>query len=85
MKLTPKRINAIVTRYHEILDMAKQFIYEYDDGNRRSAHNVKINSDGNISYEKNTACHCHPEYETFSVPSEEFVEWITGKQNKENK
>ena len=76
MKLTPKRINAIITRYHELLNLADRFVDSYNDGNTRSARHVRIASDGSIWYEKNTACHCHPEYEDFTISAREFNEWL---------
>jgi hypothetical protein len=78
--ITPKKTAAIIERYHQLRNLAIRFVDQYDDGNKRGACNVQIEDNGCITYEKNTACHCHPEYETFTIASETFNEWLTKNQ-----
>lgn len=73
--ITKKRANMIIQRYHTLRDLAHDFILKYDD-TPRSPRDVELDWSGNIEYKKNTACHCHPEMESFRIPSEKFYEWL---------
>lgn len=78
-----QNIQDTLQQYHHLVYMAECFLREYDDGNKRGASNVSIDEDGNILYKKNTACHCHPEYETFEISATIFNEWLTKQQTNE--
>jgi hypothetical protein len=78
-----QNIQYTLQQYHHLIQMAEQFLSEYDDGNGRRASDVSIDEDGNILYKKNTACHCHPEYETFEISSTTFSEWLNKQQTNE--
>lgn len=77
-----KNIQDTLQQYHHLLDMAKNFLETYDDGNGRRASDISIDCDGNIFYKKNTACHCHPEYSTYEVPATIFNEWLNKQTNE---
>lgn len=77
-----QNIQNTLQQYHHLVDMANQFLETYDDGNKCGARNVSIDINGDIWYEKNMACHCHPEYETFTVSAEIFNEWLNKQTNK---
>ena len=78
--MTPKRIKAIVQRHDRLIELAVEFVRGYDDGCQRGPNDVTVAEDGSISYRKNTSCHCHPEYEGFSISATEFNDWLV-KQN----
>lgn len=71
-----QNIQNTLQQYHHLVDMARRFLETYDDGNKRGAINVSFDEEGNIFYEKNTACHCHPEYTTYEVSGITFGEWL---------
>jgi hypothetical protein len=79
MKMTPKKLETILRRYRDLVDLAKLF-------NRGKSNNMRIGPirfdyDGNIECEINTSCHCHPEYRWVVVGTkEEFSEWVINKQ-----
>lgn len=75
-----EEINETIQNYHYLLDLAERFAKTYNDGNKRKPADVYIDSNGNIIYEKNTACHCHPEYETYRISAKEFNEWLKTHQ-----
>ena len=77
---TEEGIEKIIRNYHQLRDKAEEFVRQYDDGNRRDPRNVQIDYNGNITYEKNTACHCHPEFESFEISAETFNEWLIKNQ-----
>jgi len=71
MKMTPKRVDTILTRYNELLDCAKQAVSGYE---------VRFDDDGNIEEYVNTSCHCHPTMQWQQVMSKEkFLEYIQQK------
>lgn len=80
MKLTKNRIQSVLQRYEQLLDLAENFARERRNGGR-SGSEIRINYNYNeITWEVNTACHCHPEYERVSVGTvDEFIEWINKK------
>lgn len=70
-------------QYHYLVSMARYFLETYDDGNKRGATDVSLDEEGNVFYKKNTACHCHPEYETFEISATTFNEWLNKQQTNE--
>ena len=80
MKITRKRLEAILRQKDEIENLAQQFAYEKRQGMRTGP--IRFDDNGNIEMEVNTACHCHPEYEWTDIATkEEFCEWLD-KQNQ---
>lgn len=80
MKLTENRIRAILQRNHQLLDLAKDFAREKKDGGRGGS-DIQIEYYNNeITWEVNTACHCHPEYERIVIGTvDEFIKWLNKK------
>ncbi len=79
MRLTRKRIDAVLEQAKEICSLATDFLREgigrWED--------VLIDSDSQLYYMVNTACHCHPEYEKEYVDLNDFYKWIE-KRNESN-
>lgn len=74
MIITPKRIQPIINRYEELINLVELFVMEKTKSRWRDT--VRI--DGNkIEHEINTSCNCHPEYEWKTVATtEEFSKWL---------
>lgn len=75
MKITARRLESILRRYDQLNDLALQFAKEVEPyGQFRT---IRIESNGQVEEEVNTACNCHPEYEW--VPRgtpEQFSAWL---------
>jgi hypothetical protein len=81
MNITPKRIEAIINRYHNLLDLVRTFVRET---NPYQYGPYRFDEVGNIECEVNTACHCHPEYEWRVIKTkDEFSEWLNKQQQIE--
>jgi len=78
MYITEKRVAAILNRTTELCDEAERFLESTETGRARNAR-VYI-KDGQLAYEYNTACHCHPEYTTEYINLKEFTEWAIERQ-----
>jgi hypothetical protein len=90
MKITPKRAKAIVQRYHELLEKADHFLNQMERSERMQEEkkaiygmpSTSLDYDGGVLYERNTACHCHPEMQTFKQPAEKFYKWLEEENKK---
>lgn len=82
MKLSPTKIDFIVRRYHQLLERAQELanLKARKEGFWRNATSVAIEEGGDIAYRINIACHCHPEYRSFTIPAETFFEYLEGKE-----
>lgn len=84
MNITPKRAKVIVQRYHDLCEKARQFLGEIDRKKLKDEEcshpyglpDPVLDQDGGVLYERNTACHCHPEMRTFKQPAEKFFQWL---------
>jgi hypothetical protein len=76
MKITPEQYEAFLAQYKIIDDLAYQFAKTKDS----NAQDVRLEDDGQVSYEINTACNCHPEYERQYVGSDEFQAFLNQQQ-----
>ena len=75
MNITPKRATAIVNRFEELKNIAKDFVRSKNQNGRLG--DVHISYDLSIEEYVNTACHCHPECKWVKKGTgEEFCEWL---------
>jgi hypothetical protein len=89
--ITPKRAKVIAQRYYELCQKADRFLDSLDRDTKRKQENEAIygmpstivDEDGGVLYERNTSCHCHPEYQTFKQPPEKFLKWLEEDNRKE--
>lgn len=76
MKIEPHEIDSFLTyAVTNLLDAAEEFIYQKSSKQRT----VNINRQGQLYYEINTSCSCHPEMQTVFVDQKEFVKWLLDK------
>jgi|SRR5579862_6752025 len=91
VKPDAKDIEGVVRIYDELREKASYFVNEKEIAADRDARPL---SDANEisftetevvwTYEVNTACHCHPEYEKRekTFPLNEFVTWLTARSDE---
>lgn len=78
MKITEESFAAFLTQFDHLNTLADIFHTEkVGRGN-----GVRVESDGQVSYEVNTACNCHPEYEREYLSREDFLKFIEEYQNR---
>lgn len=76
MKITPSRLNTIIRRYNELIELAHTFVRETEPI-RWLYTTIRLDEYGNIESEINTSCHCHPEYQWKVIKTkEEFSGWL---------
>jgi hypothetical protein len=82
MKMTRKRAEVIIRRYHELCTQAEYFLDSIKDKEHakfafgHGMSNTQLDWDGGVIYERNVACNCHPEMRTFKQPAERFFQWL---------
>lgn len=83
MNITPKRAKVIAQRYAELCQKADRFLDSLSREEKRNAQeygygmpSVAVDESGNVLVERNTACHCHPEFRTFKHSAEKFFRWL---------
>ena len=86
--MNKKTFDEILFNYKQLKYAAYCYVDSIESKNRKNIYDHEPHSDeifidedtGEISwkYKKNTACHCHPEYETISkkYSVEDFLKWV---------
>lgn len=78
MKITETKLNAFLEQYSRLSVLASDFVSEAAPRGR----DAQLETDGGVSYEVNTACNCHPEYERQYLSKEDFLKFIKTNQEK---
>jgi hypothetical protein len=72
MSITNEQYEAFLAQYAALDGLAYNFAKAKDP----RAQDVRLEADGQVSYEINTACNCHPEYERQWIGSDEFIAFL---------
>jgi hypothetical protein len=81
MKLNEKRISAVLERHEQIMNLVEQFAKSKTT--KTFCGDIRIQYGSSIEEYRNTACHCHPEYQWQQIGSmEEFYEWLKKQQSE---
>jgi hypothetical protein len=78
MKITEESFAAFLTQFDQLITLANIFHTEKVGRGDK----VQVEPDGQVSYEVNTACNCHPEYEREYLSREDFLRFIEDYQNR---
>ena len=81
MRFTSHRAKVLFDSMRQLTDEAIEYVESTKPTGRFGT--VWIDGEG-IHRKFNSACHCHPEYETVDYSIEEFGNWLDEKNNKES-